>query len=122
MLKGQKKGELTPLETRLRNNSVVDEKGCWVWQKQLDRDGYPRMKTGSHAEGTRKHSGAHRVSYKVFVGAIPAGLQIDHKCINRACINPSHLRVVTNRINTLQNSISMPAINAAKTHCKRGHA
>ena len=111
-----------PLALRLRESCAVDAKtGCWMWFKMLDRDGYPRMKTGSHRDRTRKHSGAHRISYETFIGPIPEGLVIDHICRNRACINPRHLRVVSPRRNSIENSVATPAINAAKTHCKRGH-
>jgi hypothetical protein len=41
----------------------------------------------------------HRVSFEEFIGPIPADMQIDHRCHNRACCNPKHLRVVTNKQN-----------------------
>lgn len=63
---------------------------------------------------------AHRVSYTLFKGKIPAGLQIDHLCRNRTCINPKHLEAVTSRVNTLRGN-SLQAQNAKKTHCKYGH-
>jgi hypothetical protein len=43
-------------------------------------------------------------------------------CRNRACVNPNHLRQVTPKINTIENSNSIQAINSKKTHCKRGHS
>lgn len=55
---------------------------------------------------------AHRLSYELFVGPIPLGLQLDHLCRITNCINPEHLEPVT------------PAENkrrAMKVHCKRGH-
>ena len=108
---------------RLRASSSIDEiTGCWNWLKMLDRDGYPRMKTGRRKNYDRRHAGAHRVSYEHYVGAIPPGMVIDHLCRNRGCINPEHLRVVYPRQNTLENSLAVTALNAQKTHCKRGHS
>lgn len=74
------------------NVSIGD--GCWLWQGSLDRDGYGR--SSSRAGGKRVHRAAHRVSYELLVGPIPAGLVIDHLCRNRACVNPEHLEPVTN--------------------------
>ncbi|NED52837.1 HNH endonuclease, partial [Micromonospora aurantiaca] len=44
----------------------------------------------------------------------------DHLCRNRACVNVTHLEIVTNRINILRGE-TLQAANAAKTHCIRGH-
>lgn len=77
--------------------------GCWAWigartgQTRTDhRGGY-----GSFFDGERMRP-AHRVSYEIEVGPIPAGLQLDHLCRNRACVNPDHLDPVSPRMNTLR--------------------
>lgn len=65
---------------------------------------------------------AHRVSYVLTHGSIPDGLSIDHLCRNTRCVNPAHLEAVTQRENILRSPLAPAAINAAKTHCPRGHA
>jgi hypothetical protein len=63
---------------------------------------------------------AHRVAYELFVGPIPAGMQIDHLCRNRLCVRPEHLQLATVRENLLRGN-THAAANAAKTHCPAGH-
>ncbi len=88
--------------------------GCWIWLKGLMPAGY----------GCFGYKGktvlAHRISYEVAKGPIPKGLQIDHICRVRCCVNPDHLRCVTIRENVLC-GIGVAAQNLAKTHCRRGH-
>jgi len=92
---------------------IID--GCFKWIGYLDKDGY----------GTfyfrKKNRKAHRVSYFLEHGDIPKDLVVDHICRNRDCVNPKHLRLVTKTENTMSNSLSVGAINRAKTHCKYGH-
>lgn len=95
----------------------VDEiTGCWNWTGKKDKDGYGVL--GFRVNGSSR---AHRVFYAVHVETPPAALPIDHLCRNRACVNPEHLRLVTPKINTLENSESIQAANATKSHCVRGH-
>jgi hypothetical protein len=72
---------------------VVDAgSGCWVWQGALS-SGYGSMR----ADGRTRP--AHRVFYERHLGAIPKGLDLDHLCRNKACVNPAHLEPVTRREN-----------------------
>lgn len=92
---------------------------CWKWTGAKRGYGYggfyPR---GHHGKGFY----AHRWIYERATGhKIPAGLVVDHICRNQLCVNPLHLRVVTRRTNSIENSTSAAAINAAKTHCVHGH-
>jgi hypothetical protein len=84
---------------------------CWEWLA-CTSGGY-----GSFNIGYRHHL-AHRVAYELFRGPIPPGMTIDHLCRNRACANPEHFEVVTRG----ENARRGVSANAAKTHCKHGHA
>lgn len=62
----------------------------------------------------------HTVAYELLVGPIPKGLEPDHLCRVRACVRPSHIEPVTPREN-VRRGTSPVAMNAAKTHCPKGH-
>ena len=92
----------------------LTEKGCWEWQG-TQTFGYGQFYNG------KKMALAHRWAYESLTGnSIPKGLQIDHLCRNRKCVNPAHLEVVTNRENVLR-GIGVTAIHAKATHCPKGH-
>ncbi|MEU6204615.1 HNH endonuclease signature motif containing protein [Micromonospora musae] len=63
---------------------------------------------------------AHRAAYYLFVGEVAEGLELDHLCRQRRCVNPNHLEPVTGRENVLR-GVGLTAKNATKTHCPRGH-
>ena len=109
---------IQPIGDRLLRYRDVSPDGCWLWTGSKNNAGYGHM--GIRVDGRRKIIPVHRVAYEHFVGPIPEGLQIDHLCRVRACFNPEHLEPVSSRINTLRGT-SGAAVNAAKTHCDRGH-
>lgn len=91
--------------------------GCWLW---TGRPANGHQEYGALYFAGKNHY-AHRVGWELYRGPIGAGMVLDHICRVPACVNPDHLRVVTQRQNTLENSLSVWAKNAAKTHCKYGH-
>lgn len=96
-------------------------KGCWEWIAAIDPSGYGRfsVKLGPTRKDYRMKL-AHRVSYETYSGPIPAGLDLDHLCRNRRCVNPDHLEPVT-RSENLRRSPLMGNASLSKTHCPRGH-
>jgi hypothetical protein len=98
----------------------VDEAGCWLWGASVDLGGYARFHIGRPSAGTARMASAHRVAYSSLVGPIPEGLQLDHLCRVRHCVNPKHLEPVTHRENVLRGA-GVAAGYARRTHCRHGH-
>jgi hypothetical protein len=95
----------------------VDAHGvCWEWTAATAKNGYGVFNRGAGA-GTAL---AHRWCYEFLVGPIPDGLQLDHVCRNRRCVNPDHLEPVSQRENLLR-GYSRMAQNARKTCCPQCH-
>ncbi len=88
---------------------------CHIFRGHKSQNGYGSVRLNG------KMVPVHRYCWEVKFGPIPEGLVVDHRCRSRACCNPNHLRIVTCKINALENSVGISAINAAKTHCPRGH-
>lgn len=71
--------------------------GCWEWTASRSHNGYGEFRVRRNGESALTRS--HRVAYTLAHGPIPDGMQIDHTCHNRACVNPAHLRLATARQN-----------------------
>lgn len=106
--------EPLPMEKFINAIRVLPN-SCWQWQNSLATFGYGKFWIGN------TQFMAHRFAWWVFRGAIPKGLQIDHLCRNRGCVNPDHMEPVTIKENVLR-GVGTSAINKRKTHCKNGHA
>lgn len=82
--------------------------GCWLYTGTTHK-GYARVKV----EGQRVM--LHRALYERVVGPVPDGLELDHLCRVRNCVNPDHLEPVTHAENMARGAWAM------RTHCRRGH-
>lgn len=110
-----------PLDIRIKRMSRVDpDSGCWLWTGREDHNGYGQIciRNGSGSGSTKL---AHRTSYEVFVGPIEDGMDIDHLCRVRRCVNPGHLEPVTRRENLMRSPIAPAAVNARVTECPERH-
>lgn len=95
-----------PLERFCKH--VHKTESCWLWTGSLDTSGYGILRVG------KKTTSAHRFAYEVQVGLIAGGMQLDHLCCVRNCVNPAHLEQVTPEEN-------MRRVRERNTHCQHGH-
>lgn len=92
--------------------SRVDRSGdCWDWTASVAGKGYGQCSIGQGRQGL-----AHRYSYELAYGPIPAGMMVDHTCHRKICVNPAHLRLATNK----QNGENRAGVAAHNTSGYRG--
>src|SRR5690348_10771652 len=92
--------------------------GCWIWAGAVTTSGYGQR----HAKGSYRST--HREAYETLIGAIPKGLQLDHLCRVRCCVNPAHMEPVTQSENIRRSEAGLvsAARQLAKRSCPKGHA
>lgn len=123
----------TDLDEMFARCTPIPFSGCWAWDGTLAYDGYGRLPSGRRGVSFP----AHRVAYEYAKGPIPEGLQIDHLCRVKCCINPAHLEAVTPSTNVRRGLVPetaskhMASLRARKKAelrsdslplCDRGHA
>ena len=100
------------LRSRIERLAVPDpNSGCWLWSGAVAKNGYGTMTV------QKRTRGAHRVSYQAYVGEIPAGWAVDHRCKVRCCVNPAHLEAVT----FAENNARSPRVKPLPDTCVQGH-
>lgn len=108
------------LACRITANIVVAPNACHIWCGTLHQTGgYPRVRHNGKIRRT------HRLAFEAWKGPIPHGLEIDHVCRQRTCVNPDHLEAVTKAVNLerADNNRRIVAMNIwrDRTHCAYGH-
>ena len=88
--------------------------GCWVWIGAQTNRGYGTAWMPHH---NPQRASAHRLTYEIWADTIPASLEIDHLCRNKACVNPAHLEAVSHRTNVHRGDMTKLRV----THCPMGH-
>lgn len=63
---------------------IINQGGCWEWAGRKMRNGYGKLVFEGYEVS------AHRLSYLIHIGRIPAGICVLHKCDNKPCVNPDH--------------------------------
>jgi len=95
----------SPAVDRFWKRTIRSADGCWEWIGGISKAGYGQMSDGGS-------NLAHRFAYELLVGPIPDGLQIDHLCNVRNCVNPAHLEPVTGLENMRRMSLRYQARKA----------
>ena len=88
-----------PLEQRFWVK-VKKTPGCWEWTAATTSNGYGQFSVDG------RYRRAHRVAWEMTNGPIPEGMELDHRCANKRCVNPAHLRVTTRSQNMQHRTIN----------------
>ena len=95
---------------------------CWEWEGTRGSRGYGQFKWYDSWRSKFRTIGAHRFALYVAMNTVlDKEIFTDHTCMNRNCVNPSHLRAVSILTSNTENANTAPAINKRKTHCIHGH-
>lgn len=94
-----KRKKYASLEEKFHDGYVPEPNtGCWLWFKATDGHGYGQLRNPGSGPG--RNVLAHRVSFEISNGSIPAGMVIMHSCDQPLCVNPDHLRLGTMKDNS----------------------
>lgn len=110
---------MTVTERLLALSIPEPNSGCWLWLGAIAPNGYGKICIRDN--GTKQSHGAHRISYETFRAKIPSGLYVLHHCDNRACINPDHLFIGTQKDNVADMNRKNRHPHPFKDACKNGH-
>ena len=105
-----------------KGGELFNGQPCWLWLGPVDKDGYGRLYTHQTTDRKVVMQRVHRFAWELFYGPMSEGLQIDHLCRNRRCVNPTHLEPVTCKVNIRRGMTGkLNNHQTRKTCCPRGH-
>lgn len=110
-------GLTRPVEDRFWEKVQKLDSGCWRWTAGLAKAGYGSFNAGGRPP---RYISAHDFSYELHFGPVPEGLELDHTCRNRWCVNPDHLEPVTHKVN-VQRGMSPAMVIRRSDVCAHGH-
>jgi hypothetical protein len=114
MKRGGRRRSREEVRELLIQRSVIDDRGCWVWQGAGDGAGYAllgaKSLTGSHVPIR-----GHVATWLLYHGDRPEGYHIHHTCETKKCVNPSHLEIMPARDHAMLHHPSLP------DECQYGH-
>lgn len=102
------------IKDKIEKNIVKSETGCWEWVGTKRGESAGVYYGGTSIGG--KSILAHRASYELYVGKIPDGMLVCHKCDNPKCVNPEHLFLGTHFDNARDMSIKNRGTNGEKSN------
>ena len=108
---------LISITERFLEKTERQENGCLLWTAHVTRGGYGQFWIPTKP----RHVSAHKWWWEQINGSVPEGLELDHLCRNRRCVEPTHLEAVTHKTNMLRGNAPSTK-QAQQTHCLFGHA
>jgi hypothetical protein len=107
--------EITKYRDRLLSKTKIVD-GCIEFTGSVQTGGYGQMGIKGRPYLT------HKLAYEWLIGEVPSGLELDHICRNKKCLNTEHLEPVTHSENLIRRGLKGKKINKPeRTHCRRGH-
>ena len=104
-----------PLLPKSTKNHIVfpTDSSCWLWTGQVTRNHrYNHIAYGLYSFKEKlgdmwvtRSRAAHRFIYEALVEVVPLGLELDHLCEVKLCVNPAHLEPVTHQENVIRNFV-----------------
>lgn len=88
----------TPIPSRVQERAGTrwDADGdCWISTYSVASHGYAQI-GWDNGGGDRHIVLAHRASWEYAMGPVPLGHTLDHLCKQKRCVNPAHMRILTN--------------------------
>lgn len=119
--------KLDPLVNWWSKVAIADD-ACWPWSAGRDADGYGKFAIGLGGK-KQQHIRAHRFAYEQFIGPIPDGMVVCHRCDNPPCVRPDHLFLGTpldnnnDKVSKGRHAVpwGTPLARSQQTECRHGH-